>query len=164
MEPDPVLAPEAGHLVDLGGLGVHFKVPGELTGGAFSVVEHPVEPGVVVEPHTHQNEDELSYVVAGTIWVRVGDREVEAPAGSYVWKPRGVMHSFWNPGPEPARVLEIISPAGFEHFFAELAQELEGAEAPDDAAIAALCERYALTLDRTWLPDIEARFGPMRLV
>jgi quercetin dioxygenase-like cupin family protein len=164
MEPDPVLAPGAGELVDIGGIGVHFKVPGHLTGGAFSVVEHPVEPGVVVEPHTHQNEDELSYVLEGTIWARVGDREVEAPAGSYLWKPRGVMHTFWNPGPEPARILEIISPAGFERFFAELADELARSEEPDEQAIGALCDRYELSLDRTWLPDIQARFGPMRVV
>lgn len=163
MEPDPLVAPQAGELVDLGGLGVHFKVPGELTGGAFSIVEHPVEPGVVVEPHTHQNEDELSYVLEGTIWARIGDREVEAPAGSYLWKPRGVMHAFWNPGPAPARIIEIISPAGFERFFAELADELARDE-PDEQAIGALCERYDLTLDRTWLPDIQDRFGPLRMV
>jgi quercetin dioxygenase-like cupin family protein len=164
MEPDPLVAPRAGDLVDLGGIGVHFTVPGALTGGAFSVVEHPVEPGVVVEPHTHQNEDELSYVLEGTIWARIGDREVEAPAGSYVWKPRGVMHTFWNPGPQPARILEIISPAGFERFFAELAGELARSDEPDEQAIGDLCDRYGLTLDRTWLPDIQARFGPLRMV
>jgi quercetin dioxygenase-like cupin family protein len=86
---DLCLAPNDGPLVDLGGLGVHFKVRGEQTGGQFAVVEHPVEPSVVVEPHRHQHEDELSYVLDGTVWARVGDREVEAAAGSYVWKPRG---------------------------------------------------------------------------
>lgn len=62
-------------------------------------MEHPVEPGIIVEPHTHQYEDELSYVVSGTIWARIGDREIEAPPSTYIWKPRGIMHTFWNPAP-----------------------------------------------------------------
>lgn len=157
------VGPGAGPLVDLGGLGVHFKVRGEQTGGAFAVVEHPVSPGVVVEPHVHRNEDELSFVLEGTVWARVGEREVEAPAGSYVWKPRNVLHTFWNPGPEPARILETISPAGFENFFEELAILLQRSE-PDDEAIYALCDRYELTFDRTWLPELESRFGPMRMI
>jgi quercetin dioxygenase-like cupin family protein len=117
---DVYMAPGGGALVDLGGLGVHFKVRGEQTGGSFAIVEHPVEPGILVDPHIHRNEDEMSYVLNGTIWARVGDREVEAVAGSYVWKPRGVLHAFWNPGPEPARILEIISPAGLERLFEQM--------------------------------------------
>lgn len=152
-----------GPLVDLGGVGVHFKVRGAQTGGGFAVVEHPVEPGVIVEPHTHQHEDELSFVLEGTIWVRVGDQEMEATAGSYVWKPRRVPHTFWNAGPEPARLLEVISPGGFEDFFEEIAGLLQREQQPDDE-IAALCDRYGLEFDRSWLPEIEARFGPLRLV
>ncbi len=57
------LRPHGGTLVDLGGLGVHFKVRGKQTGGAFAVVEHPISPGIIVEPHIHRHEDELSYVV-----------------------------------------------------------------------------------------------------
>jgi hypothetical protein len=66
------LPPGAGNLSVLGGLGVHFKIRGDQTGGAFAIVEHPIEPHVIVEPHVHGDEDELSYVVAGTIWARVG--------------------------------------------------------------------------------------------
>jgi quercetin dioxygenase-like cupin family protein len=152
-----------GPLVDLGGVGVHFKVRGEQTGGSFAVVEHPVEPRVVVEPHRHMYEDELSYVLEGTVWVRVGDHEFEATAGSYVWKPRRVLHTFWNTGPEPARILEIISPAGFEDFFEEIAVLLQSEQQSEDE-IAELCDRYGLEFDRSWLPDLEARFGPMRMV
>lgn len=157
------LTPGAGALVDIGGVGVHFKVRGEATGGQFAVVEHPVEPGVIVEPHMHHHEDELSYVVEGTVWVRVGDKEMQAHAGSYVWKPRHVLHTFWNAGPEPARILEIISPAGFEHFFEELAKLLQIQPPPDDD-IAALTDRYGLIFDQSWLPDIQARFGPLKVV
>lgn len=151
-----------GRLVDLGGTSVHLKVPGERTGGAFALLEQPVDAGVIVEPHIHQHEDELAYVLEGTVWMRVGDHEVEATAGSYVWKPRGTLHTFWNPGTEPARILEIISPAGFEGFFAELADLIAGA--PTDEQVGALCERYGVIFDHSWLPDLQDRFGPLRLV
>lgn len=158
------LGPDGGELVDLGGLGVHFKVRGEETGGAFAVVEHPISPGIIVEPHIHRREDELSDVLEGTVWARVGEQEIEACAGSYVWKPRGVLHTFWNPGPEPARILETISPAGFENFFEELAVLLQQDPPPSDAAVYGLCDRYGLIFDRSWMPDLESRFGAMRMV
>lgn len=160
---DFFLATDDGPLVDLGGIGVQFKVRGEQTGGRFAVVEHPVEPGVIVEPHRHQHEDELSYVLEGTIWARVGEKEMEATAGSYVWKPKQVLHTFWNAGPEPARILEVISPAGFEIFFEQLAVLLQS-EPPSEEDIAGLCDRYGLEFDHSWLPDLQARFGPLRVV
>ena len=162
--PDLYLTPGGGRSIDLGGIGVHFKIRGTQTGGQFAVVEHPVEPHVIVEPHLHKNEDELSYVLEGTIWVRVGEAEMAATAGSYVWKPRGILHTFWNPGREPARILEIISPAGFERFFEELAVLMESGADPNDDRVAALSQRYGLSFDHGWLPDLEARFGQMRMV
>ena len=53
----------AGTLVWLGGLGVNFKLDGDDTKGAFSIVEHPIEPGTLVPPHMHTHEDEFSYVL-----------------------------------------------------------------------------------------------------
>jgi mannose-6-phosphate isomerase-like protein (cupin superfamily) len=70
-------------------------------------------------------------VIEGEIGVRTGREEFRAGAGSHVLKPRGVHHAFWNPGPEPARILEIISPAGFERYFEELAGVLSAGGPPD---------------------------------
>jgi quercetin dioxygenase-like cupin family protein len=137
---------------------------GEQTGGRFAIVEHPIERGVIVEPHIHRNEDELSYVLEGTISARVGDQEVEAVKGSYVWKPRGVLHTFWNPGPAPARIMEVISPGGFERLFEQIASLLEHPTEATEDEVYELCRQYGLSLDRSWLPDLEARFGPMRVV
>ncbi|HLL80438.1 MAG TPA: cupin domain-containing protein, partial [Ktedonobacteraceae bacterium] len=100
--PKIVVKPDEGRSVWLGGMGVVFKISGADTGGAFAVVEHPIEPGRLVLPHVHLHEDEYSYVLEGTIGARVGDRELIAGQGSYVVKPRGLMHTFWNPGPGPA--------------------------------------------------------------
>jgi quercetin dioxygenase-like cupin family protein len=161
---DVHVAPGGGTLVDLGGLGVQFKLRGELTGGSFAIVEHPIEPGILVDPHVHRDEDEMSFVLDGTIWARVGDQEVEAVTGSYVWKPRGVLHAFWNPGPQPARILEIISPAGFERLFEQVAVLLERSSETSEEEVYDLCRQYGLSFDRSWVPDLESRFGPMRIV
>src|SRR5215210_5360094 len=56
-----------GESVWLGGVGVDFRIPAEMTGGAFSVVEHPLDPGRLIPPHIHYREDELSYVLSGEI-------------------------------------------------------------------------------------------------
>lgn len=63
-------------------------------------------------------------MLEGEIGVMIGDEVFTATKGSYVLKPRGIPHTFWNPGPEPARVVEIFSPAGFERYFEELAEIL----------------------------------------
>lgn len=158
-----VVAPEEGKEVNLGGLGVVFKISGEETGGAFSVVEHPMEPGRLVPPHTHLNEDELSFVLEGEFGARVGDREIKAGPGSYIFKPRGVPHTFWNAGPGPARLLEIIFPAGFEKFFEELGA-LAAADPPlsYDAFAerrAELASKYNQAFHTEWIPELKKKYG-----
>jgi mannose-6-phosphate isomerase-like protein (cupin superfamily) len=74
-----------------------------------------------VPPHLHTREDEYSIVTEGQIGFRSGDREVVLGPGGYITKPRGELHTMWNAGPEPARMIEVISPAGFEHARADRA-------------------------------------------
>lgn len=105
-----VVEPDEGKSIWLAGIGVDFKIWGEETGNQFSIVEHPIEPGRLIPPHVHSREDEFSYVLQGRVGARVGDEEATAGPGSYILKPRGILHTFWNAGPEPARILEIISP------------------------------------------------------
>jgi mannose-6-phosphate isomerase-like protein (cupin superfamily) len=93
---------------------------GQDTGGALSIVEHPLAVGALVEPHVHTREDEYSMVTEGEVGFRSGDREVVLGAGGYITKPRGELHAMWNAGTVPARLIEIISPAGLEHLFQEL--------------------------------------------
>src|SRR5258708_35030366 len=94
----------------LGTVGVQFKLSGSQTNGAVSVVEHPFPVGALVVPHLHTLEDEYSIVTEGEIGFRSGDREVVLGAGGYITKPRGEMHTMWNAGLVPARMIEIISP------------------------------------------------------
>jgi mannose-6-phosphate isomerase-like protein (cupin superfamily) len=155
-----IVAAGEGEVVLRGGFGVVGKVSGSETGGAFSIVEHPLEPGILgAPPHTHANEDETSFVVGGEIGVLIGGEEFRAGAGSYVLKPRGVPHAFWNPGPEPARILEIISPAGFELYFGELAGVLSAGGPPDLGRISEVAGRYGLTFHMERVPGLLERHG-----
>jgi quercetin dioxygenase-like cupin family protein len=151
--------PGEGATTWLGGCGVVFKVPGELTQGALSVVEHPVLPGTLVPPHVHRAEDELSYVLEGVFGVRIGDKVLEAGPGTYVFKPRGVPHTFWNAGEEPARLVELIWPAGFERFFEELGAAFTAGGAPSPDLLSELAERYQVEYLMDWVPELEARYG-----
>jgi quercetin dioxygenase-like cupin family protein len=138
---------------------VTFRLYGEDTGGAFSVVEHPVEPGTLVPPHRHTHEDEYSYVLEGQFGVRVGDRIVLATPGCWVFKPRDIPHTFWNPGPEPARLMEIISPPGFERFFQEAAEVISEAGL-DAERVASIARRYGSVAEWwDWVPELEVKFG-----
>lgn len=154
-----VVLPGQGKAVALGGIGVIFKVYGEETGGRLAIVEHPLEPGTLVPPHTHAGEDELSYVLEGEFGVRVGDRVLEAGPGSYVFKPRGIPHTFWNAGPAPARLIELITPAGFEHFFEEMAALFPAGGLPDFEQVVKLGRRYNHSFGPDeWIPELAAKY------
>jgi uncharacterized cupin superfamily protein len=97
----------------------------------------------LIPPHTHSHEDECSYVLEGHRTFDVGGSVVTVGPGSYVVKPRGVFHAFWNATDEPARVMEIHAPGAFEAFYGELAQILSGQIAPEQQG-AAIGELNAL--------------------
>jgi len=154
-----VLGPNQGDAVQLLALGVRFMIDGETTNGAFSLVEHPLPPRALGSPvHTHRNEDEYSYVLEGRVGVQLGDDVIEAGPGELVFKPRGVPHAFWNAGDEPARLLELISPAGFENYFRELAPLLAASER-DESAIGDVVSRYELDIDFDTIPVLAGRHG-----
>jgi mannose-6-phosphate isomerase-like protein (cupin superfamily) len=140
-----ILGPNDGKTVDFGSFGVRFMVWSEESGGGFSLVEHPIPPRTLVAPlHRHANEDEYSYVLEGRMGAQLGDEVVHAQKGDFVFKPREQWHTFWNAGDEPLRILEIISPGGFEHMFKEMADDPE-AMAGETASL--LDARYGLEVD-----------------
>ena len=155
-----VVEPGAGRRGTLGdGIDVIFKLEGVDTGGALSIVEHPFEVGALVPPHIHRLEDEISFVLEGEIGFRSNDQEAVLGAGGYIVKPRGEVHAMWNAGSTPARMLEIITPPGFEGFFRELC-DMTDAGPPDFEAVGELVGRYQLPqANPEWLPDIIARYN-----
>jgi mannose-6-phosphate isomerase-like protein (cupin superfamily) len=154
------IGPGDGERADFPNLGNRYILRGEDTGRGFALVEHEIPPRRLAAPlHTHEREDEYSFVLSGRVGVLVGDEEAEAGPGELVAKPRGISHSFWNPGDEPARLLELISPAGFERYFEELAPLLSADGPPDLEALAAIRVRYALTMDMDSVPGLIERHG-----
>jgi mannose-6-phosphate isomerase-like protein (cupin superfamily) len=143
----------------LGSIGVRFLIDGEESGERFSLVEHPMSPRALAAPlHLHTREDEYSFVLEGRMGALLGDEVVEAGPGDLVFKPRNQWHTFWNAGDEPCRILEIISPAGFEQFFRELS-ELGGAIAADPDALVTLAARYGHHFRLDSVPGLLERFG-----
>ena len=154
-----IVGPGEGQSVRLLALGVRFMIDGSSTGGRFSLVEHPLPARSLGAPmHTHRNEDEYSYVLEGRVGLQMGDETFEAGPGDLVFKPRGIAHTFWNATDEPARLLELISPAGFEDYFREMAPLL-ASSVRDDAAVAEVRGRYGLEVDTSSVPTLAARHG-----
>ena len=143
-----------------GPLGAILMLAGDRTAGSLALVEHPLQPRALGSPmHTHRNEDEYSVVLEGQVGAQIGNQTVLAGPGDVLVKPRGVPHAFWNPADRPARLLEIISPAGFEGYFAGLGEILAGQGPPDAGRLAELADRYGLDLDRASIPRLAAAHG-----
>ncbi len=142
----------------LGSIGVRFMIGGDDTRGGFSVVEHAMSAHALAAPlHRHTREDEYSYILEGRVGALLGDDVVVASQGDLIFKPRDQWHTFWNAGEARARILEIISPAGFERFFDELV-DLGGVTHADPKVLANLCVRYGLAMDPTSVPGLVERF------
>ena len=153
-----VLEPAEGRAGFLGSIGVRFMIDGVESGGRFSLVEHPMSARALAAPlHRHTREDEYSYVLEGRMGALLGDEVLEAGPGDLVFKPRNQWHTFWNAGDEPCRILEIIAPAGFERFLAELV-DLGGVTQADPQTLADLCARYELEMDPESVPGLIERF------
>jgi quercetin dioxygenase-like cupin family protein len=154
-----VVGPHDGQLASLGGIGARFLIDGGDAGNRLALVEHPMAPRALAAPmHRHHREHEYSFVLQGSIGALLGEDVVTGNAGDLIFKPRNQWHTFWNAGDTPARVLEIISPAGFENYFRELGAELKGGP-PDPERFAALCARYELDMDLSSVPGLIERFG-----
>ena len=150
-----IIHPNEKESFDFGGLGVQWKIEGAETGTRFSIVHHPIAPHVLAAPlHYHHNEDEYSYVLKGTLGALLGDDVVTAGPGCWVFKPRGQWHTFWNAGDTPCEIIEVISPAGFENFFREIA-----AAQGDMQAFTAISQKYHLELDFESIPGLCERFN-----
>jgi mannose-6-phosphate isomerase-like protein (cupin superfamily) len=155
-----VLGPADGKTGQLGATGVRFMIGGETSGGGFSLVEHPMPPRALGAPlHRHSREDEYSYVVEGRVGALLGDEVVYGEPGDLIFKPRGQRHTFWNAGDEPARILEIISPGGFEGYFERLSELLAAGGPPDPAKVGEIADAYGLELDPESIPRLCAEYG-----
>lgn len=151
-----VIPPGDGNPFLFGEVGGRFKIGDAATDGRFSVAQLPgIPPRTLAAPlHRHHNEDEYTYVLDGTLGTMAGDEVVIAEPGTWLVKPRGQWHTFWNAGDTPCHMIEIVSPAGFEAYFEEVAAA-EG----DLERLARINEQYAIDMDFESIPTLCERFG-----
>jgi quercetin dioxygenase-like cupin family protein len=109
-----------------------IKASGDTTDGRVAVVEVLAPRGHGSPLHVHRREDEWFYVIDGELAFLVGDERIDAPAGSFVYGPRGIPHTFEVTSPE-ARFLLVTEPAGFEAFVRAVGQPAPALEIPPAA-------------------------------
>ncbi|MDP9246265.1 MAG: cupin domain-containing protein, partial [Chloroflexota bacterium] len=109
--------------------------------------------------HTHTREYEYSIVLEGDVGFALDDKVVVAHPGDTIFKPKNVRHAFWNAGDGPARILEIITPAGFENYFADISEVFAKPAPLDVAALGSIAARYGLAMERDTIPELIAKHG-----
>lgn len=154
-----LFGPGQAESVSIGGVDVIFRMSGSDTDDAYEVLEFRVEPGRLIPPHAHRREREVSYVLEGEIGVRIEDDEFRATQGCLVVKRPQVTHAWWNATGTPARVLEVISPAGLERYFRELAEIYAERGYREPRLVAELQERYGVSASADWIPVLKSRHG-----
>jgi mannose-6-phosphate isomerase-like protein (cupin superfamily) len=154
-----VVGPRDGKAGFLGSIGVRFMLGGDESGGGVALVEHPMSARALAAPlHKHALEDEYSYILTGRVGALLGEEVLEGGPGDLIFKPRNQWHTFWNAGDEPARILEVISPAGFEKFFEELV-DMGGVTQAAPERMMELCARYQLEMNPESVPGLIERFS-----
>ena len=113
---------------------------------AVSVFEVELGAGCLSGPlHVHDYEDGISYVLEGRLTFQVGDELFTASAGEVVLMPRGVRHTFWNPGPDSAKALDIVTPGGLENYYEAVARIADAPDVMD--RLATMDERFGIHMD-----------------
>ncbi len=138
-----VLLPGQGERIEAGASTAVMKATAETTGGAFSMSEAMFPPGMKgPPPHAHRSTTDTFYVLEGTLHVTVGDREIDAPAGSYILVPPGIVHTFANTSDTPVRFLNINAPGGWEHYLRDLAGAMHAGTLPGTPAFRQIVAQY----------------------
>ena len=108
------LPPGGGRAYPMGRVSSVFKADRDETDSRYSISEWWLEPNTKGPgPHSH-DEDDVFYVLEGTVSIFLGDRWVDAPKGSFVVAPGGLTHDFENRTNERAGFLNVSAPGGFE--------------------------------------------------
>ena len=109
---------------------ITIRVRAEQTGGAFGLIEAVAPVGAAPPLHIHHREDESFWVLEGEVKIQCGEQTFHAGPGDFAFLPRGVPHGFVVEGDRPARFLNVITPGGFEQFFADAGRPAEGEGLP----------------------------------
>jgi quercetin dioxygenase-like cupin family protein len=141
-----VLAPNEGLRLQSGpGRDLVFKVTGEDNGGAFDYFVVEVSPRGGPPLHVHHDQEETLHVLAGRFKVRIGDEESILERGGFAYMPSGLPHAFLNLTDDPGEVIIVYTPGGGHKFYEELGPLTRNGD-PDRETVAAVFEKYGMTL------------------
>jgi quercetin dioxygenase-like cupin family protein len=144
-----ILLPGEGEHIEAGASVAVMKATAETTGGAFSMSEGTFPPGMKgPPPHAHQYTTDTFYVLEGTLHVMVNNREIDAPAGSYIVVPPGVVHTFANTSDAPVRFLNINAPGGWEKYLRDLSDATHSGTMPGTPDFAKIVAKYDFVIPR----------------
>ena len=130
--------------IKVGQLGISYIVDGSGT-KSLGMFELTVPPGSnVPPPHSHSNNEECVYVLAGTLRYSVGAETRDLTVGQTMSTPRGVVHAFSNPFAETARALIVLSPDIGAQYFRDVAAVANAGGPPDKVALVSVMARYGL--------------------
>ena len=138
-----ILLPGEGERIAAGASTAVMKATAETTGGAFSMSEATFPAGTNgPPPHAHRYTTDTFYVLEGTLHMTIGDREIDASAGSYTLVPPGVVHTFANISDQPARFLNISAPGGLEKYLRDIADAMRSGAMPGTPHFATIAAKH----------------------
>lgn len=159
-DPKPVYIPPNG--CEKGKIGVTeitFKFRKEQTSGNLGSSEMIVQPGYLgAPPHLHKGFDEICIVLQGELHIMVGEEVFTVPAGGWHLRPRGIVHTFWNSGKVPAKIIELYTPAGHEAYMKDLAKLFENGKRPVPADLQELAKHHDIEFHYDKLPGIMEKY------
>jgi quercetin dioxygenase-like cupin family protein len=130
--------------INAGQLGIRYLVDGSQS-ASMGMFELTIPPGSnVPPPHSHSNNEELVYVLEGTLRYTVGSDTRDLARGQSMHTPRGTVHAFSNPFDSVARALIVLSPDIGAQYFKDVAAVVNAGGPPDKAALVAVMSRYGL--------------------
>ena len=141
-----LIAPNGGEAIN----NMTVKVRSGALGGDFSIMQAEVAPHQLLVPHTHTHEDQAVFIISGELEFEVGGEggtRFCATAGSYVIKPRGISHGFWNRTDKTCHYIELSGRDGFEHFVDDTGEGALRAAREAEA-------KYALTFHTERVPKL----------
>lgn len=132
-------------VVKIGELEIRYLMDGIATGAGVGIFELTVPPGARVPPaHSHTNNEEVVYVLEGTLRYTVDDETCDLVPGEHMYTPRGSVHAFSNPHDRPARALIVLTPDIGAQYFRDVAEVANAPSGPSPARMAEVMTRYGL--------------------
>jgi quercetin dioxygenase-like cupin family protein len=143
------MQPKEQPVIKAGQLEIRYLVDGTVAGAGTGMFELTVPPGArVPPPHSHRDNEEMVYVLEGTLRYRVDGEERDLNPGERMYTPRGSVHAFSNPHSQTARALIILTPDIGAQYFRDVAEIANAAGGPNPAKMAEMMTRYGLVLER----------------